>query len=245
MILKEDKFTDRYLIRKNTNYVQAITQIINSANIYQVNIQSSGSKLTRDREFEIGESKLKAVNDLLTELNYTSLYTDRDGVLKATPYILPANRTVEFDYRVNDVSKIIDNSASDELDIFNLPNIWIAVVSNGEENSMKSIYENNNPNSPTSIVSRNRRIVDYRTVTDMANQTALNGYVRRIANNASSVYKKISFSTLLNPLHEFSNALYVEYPKLNISGKFIETSWEMDLNTQGSMKHEARGVVYI
>lgn len=245
MILKEDKFTDRYLIRKNTNYVQAITQIINSAHISNVNIQSSSSTLNRDREFEIGESKLKAVNDLLTELNYTSLYTDRNGVLRANPYILPSNRVVEFEYRSNNLSKIIDYSASDELDIFNLPNIWVAVVSNGEQKSMKSTYENNNPSSPTSTVSRNRRIVDYRNVTDISNQTALNGYVQRLASNASSVYKKISFSTLINPLHEYSNALYVEYPKLGISGKFIETSWEIDLNIQGSMKHEARGVVYI
>jgi hypothetical protein len=76
-IILEDKITDRYFIKKGTNYVNAITQIVNSANIHQLLMPNSSATLTRDREFEIGTSKLRIINELLQEINYTSLWTDK------------------------------------------------------------------------------------------------------------------------------------------------------------------------
>ena len=86
-ILQEDKFMDRYLIKKGSNYVDEIVRLINDAGIWKVNIKANSGTLKNDKEFEIGTSKLLAINDLLEELNYTSLWVDELGFVTSEPYI--------------------------------------------------------------------------------------------------------------------------------------------------------------
>ena len=244
-ILLEDKFTDRHFIKKGTKYTSAVTQIIQSAGIRKTDIYESDSLLNRDREFEIGTSKLSAINELLNEMNYTSLYSDERGVLKATPYILPMLKPIDFEYKNDELSVITNDGFSDELDIFNAPNIFVGIVSNGEGQSLKSKYINENPSSPLSTISRRRNIVDVREVSDIASQEALDGYIKMIANESSSKYSKIEFNTLIVPEHSYSNCLYINHDKLDLSGKYQETSWEIDLRVGGKMKHNARKVVLL
>ena len=99
LILLEDKFDNRYRIVSGTNYVTAITQIIGSAGIWKVNIPSTSATIKTDKEFEIGFSKLEAVNYLLQEINYTSIWVDELGNITANPYILPTDRIVEYTYK--------------------------------------------------------------------------------------------------------------------------------------------------
>lgn len=244
-ILLEDKFTDRYFIKKGTKYISSITQIIQSAGIRKIDLVGSDSILNRDREFEIGTSKLSTINELLNEMNYTSLYSDEQGVLKATPYILPMLKPVDFIYKNDDLSVITNDSFSDELDTFNAPNIFVGIVSNGEGQNLKSRYINENPSSPLSTINRRRNIVDVREVSDIASQEALDGYIKMIANESSSKYSKVEFNTLITPEHSYSNCLYIDHDKLKISGKYQETSWEIDLKVGGKMKHSARKVVLL
>ena len=86
LILLEDKFDNRYRVLKDTNYITAITQIISSAGIWKINIPHVSSALKTDREFEIGTSKLEAVNQLLQEINYTSIWVDELGNFTSNPY---------------------------------------------------------------------------------------------------------------------------------------------------------------
>lgn len=252
-ILLEDKVVDRYYIRKDTNYIKAITRIINSANIYQVMIDPADFKLKRDREFEPGTSKLEIVNTLLNECNYTSLYSDRNGILKAKKYVLPNYRNADITYSDGSIKNPkldinglkVPYTTNDELDLFNVANIFVVVASNAENESLRALYKNVSPTSPTSIINRRRNIVDYRTVSDIADQTTLNNYVKRLAYNATNTYQKISFETLVNPRHGYNECIYVEDKALGISSKYIETSWEFNLQVGSTMKHQARRVITI
>lgn len=245
LILLEDKFDSRYRVLKDTNYVTAITQIINSAGIWKVNIPWVDARIKTDREFEIGTSKLEAVNYLLKEINYTSIWVDQIGNITSGPYVLPNDRLVEYTYKNDDMSIIVPDTAIEEIDLFEVANKWVVVATNPETEPLVSRYSNDNAGSPTSTVNRRRNIVDYREIDDIASQEILDNYVRRIAYETSNVYGKFIFDTAIMPHHSYMDALYCEHTDLGIKNKYIETSWEMDLNTGGRMKHNTRRVIQI
>lgn len=245
LILREDKFTDRHRIVAGTRYIDAITTIINSAGISRVNITDSAALVTVDKEFEIGTTtKMEVVNQLLNEINYTSIWADENGQFIANPYILPNIREVDYTYK-NDKLSIIHNGAINELDIFNIPNKFIVTASNPEKLPLTSIYVNDSLSSKLSTVNRDRTIVDYRQVDDILDQATLNAYAQRIAYNSSQVYEKMIFSTAIMPHHSFLDTLFIEYSDLNISSKFSETNWSMTLVSGGTMEHSARRIIKI
>lgn len=242
-ILKEDRITNRIFYKKGSRYEDIIRQMVNSAGIKNVLLEKTDSVLKRDREFEIGTSKLDVCNQLLQETNYTTLFTDENGIVKAKKYILPNARKIEIPYLANEFNITVRDSAVDEYDLFNIPNVWVIIVSNGENEPMKAIYRNDNPADRTSTVARGRNIVDFREVSDIADQTTLNNYVKRVAYDSSNIFRKIQFETLINPVHGYGNCIYIEDKKLGIREKYIETMWEIPLEVGGRMKHAGRRIV--
>lgn len=245
LILLEDKFDTRYRVVAGTNYVTAITQIIGSAGVWKIYIPNIEAVIKTDREFEIGTSKLEAVNYLLQEINYTSIWVDELGNFTSNPYILPTDRVVEYTYKNDEMSIIVPDTSIEEMDLFSVANKWVVVATNPETEALVSRYENDNGASPTSTVNRRRMIVDYREVDDIANQAILDDYVRRIAYEASNVYGKFIFDTALMPHHSYMDALFCEHSDLGVKNKYIETSWEMDLKAGGKMSHNCRRVIQI
>ncbi|WP_027628111.1 hypothetical protein [Ruminiclostridium cellobioparum] len=244
VILEEDKFDNRYRIPAGTKYVDAITTILNNAGIRKVNITDHSGLISTDKEFEIGTSRLEVVNQLLSEINYTSIWVDTYGYFTSKSYILPSDRETEYSYKTDDLSIIYDG-AINELDIFNVPNKWIITASNPEKTPLTSIYTNDLLTSKTSTVNRGRTIVDFRQVDDILDQATLDAYTKRIAYNASQIYEKVQFQTALMPHHSYMDTLFVENKNLEISSKFTETSWEIELQAGGKMKHNVRRVINI
>ncbi|ESU71179.1 hypothetical protein T260_15150 [Geobacillus thermopakistaniensis] len=243
LILRDDKFDTRYTVRAGTNYRQAVIDILASAGITKHNIEQTDKVLPVDMEFEPGKEKLEAINALLTAINYTPIHVDVYGYFTSMTYRSPSIRSAEYTYKDDELS-IIYAGMEEELDLFNVPNKWVVLCSNAEQSLMSS-YTNSNPNSPTSTVNRGRTIVDYREVTDIADQQSLDAYVQRIAFEASQVYGKLTFETALNPLHDYMDVLEIDYSPLGIKGKYVETGWTMPLKAGARMKHEVRKVVAI
>lgn len=245
LILKEDKFTDRYTIAAGTKYTEAIIDILNAAGIWKINIIDHPGTLATDREFEIGTTKLTAINELLAAINYTSLWVDENGYFIAQPYVLPSSRDPEYEYRTDDLS-VIHPGSTEELDLFAVPNKWVRYVSNPDRAViLRSEYTNDLSTSPTSTINRGRTIVDIDHVEDIYDQATLDEYVKRIAYNANQIYGKFEFATALMPHHSYYNCLFVEYDPLGISHKYMESSWTMDLHANGVMTHSCRRVIQI
>jgi hypothetical protein len=133
----------------------------------------------------------------------------------------------------------------EEFDLYNVPNKWVVVRTNAEEQPLYSVYTNTNPNSISSTVNRGRIIVDYREVDDVANQSSLDSYVERIAFEASQVYGRLTFETGLMPFHDYADVLEIDYSPLSIRDKYSEVSWTLPLHINGRMRHEVRKVVTI
>lgn len=243
-VLLDDKFDSRYTISSGTKYITAINNIFFTLGITKINIPNTDLTLSITKEFEIGTPKLRAINELLGELNYTSLWVDERGYYTAMPYIIPSDRAIEYAYKDDELS-VIYNGLEEELDLFSVPNKFVVVQSNAETEPLTSTYTNENPGSITSTVSRGRTIVDVREVDNIADQTALDNYTKRIAFEASQVYGHIEFETAIMPMHSYSDLLHIQYSSLGINDRYVETNWTIPLQAGGRMKHSARKVVAI
>lgn len=240
-ILNDDRFDTRYTVPANTSYVAAVINIVLSAGINMVNIAPSQLETVTALEFPIGTSKLQACNELLAAINYYPLYADSFGVVRSKAYELPDGRIIDAFYATDKIS-IIQPGAQEELDIFGAPNKIVRYLENAERQLLVSSVTNDDPNSKLSTVSRGRVITDIASVSDIANQGALDAYVARVMAE-SKVYQKIVFETLNMPNHEYNDCLYVDDLELDIAGKYTEIAWEMDLWTGGKMKHQCRKAV--
>lgn len=244
LILKEDKFLDRYLIPAGTGYISAITTILNGAGIWKINITAHPGETSIDKEFEIGTEKLEAVNQLLAEINYTSLWVDENGFFCASPYELPSDREAEYEYITNDLS-VIRPGSNETLDLFNVPNVWVRYVENPDHGaSLRSVYVNRSATSPTSTVRKRRNIVSVEPVNDIYDQATLDAFTKRQAYADSQVYGEFEFATAVMPHHSFYNCLFIEHTDFAISDKFMETAWSLDL-TSKEMTHICRKVILI
>lgn len=244
LILVEDKFDDRYFIPAGTNYIDAINEILNSAGIWKINIIYHPGITATDKEFEIGMDKLTAINQLLSEINYTSMWVDEHGFFTARPYVIPSEREAEYEYRNDDLSIIFPGSVHEE-DLFSVPNKWVLSVSNPEREPLRSVYVNDIPASQTSTVARGRTIVDFREIDDVYDQTTLDDKAKRMAYEASQIYGKFVFETANMPHHSYSDILFIEHTGHGIAAKYSETSWTITLSHSGRMRHEARRVIHI
>ncbi|MGE7864524.1 discoidin domain-containing protein [Bacillus mobilis] len=244
LILQQDKVEDIYTVTAGTNYKTAIIAVLQSAGITDYYIEDTTKATTRDLQYEVGTDKMAIVNALLGNINYIPVIVDENGRFTSYPYIAPDSRTVDYVYDDSELS-IIMKGVAEELDTFNTPNKWIIVRTNSEEEPLRSVYTNSNPESPTSTINRGRTIVDYRELEDIADQAALDAYTKRIAENASQVYGKVKFSSALMPMHGYSDAIQLKYRELGIDYKFMETAWSLQLEAGGTMSHEIRRVVKI
>lgn len=240
-ILKEDKFTSRYFIPKGQLYTQAIVTILESAKIFAHDITASQLTVSTDIEFEIGTSKLEAINTLLKSINYTPIWFDSEGVAKSSVYINPGNRVEEYNYST-DRQSITFVGVEQNIDTFNLPNQITRYTDNPEGDFLKASWVNSNPSSKLSIISRGRNIVDIASVSDIANQATLEQYVRRLADE-QSLYEQINFNTAIMPHHAYMDCLGIENKELDINDTYIEYEWSIDLEIGAKMNHKCRKLV--
>lgn len=129
VILKEDCITDRTYFASGTKYLDAVQSLLVSAGIVQVMATESEAVMATDHEFEIGTSKLEIINQLLMEINYNTFVIDADGIGILSPYEEPSGARVSLEY-LQDQLSVICPQADTELDLYNVPNVFVAVVSN-------------------------------------------------------------------------------------------------------------------
>ncbi|AYC28730.1 hypothetical protein [Paenisporosarcina cavernae] len=244
LVLRDDKFDSRYFIAAGTNYRNAVISILESAGIDKHNIEETNNVLPTDLEFEPGKEKLFSINELLGAINFTPIHVDVYGYYTSIYYRSPSVRAAEYVY-ADDIKSILSAGMEEELNLVETPNRWVVTVSNPEQEPLISTYTNDNSNSPTSTINRGRKITDFRQIENIADQNSLNGYVQRIAFEASQVYGKLKFSTAINPLHDYADVLEIIYSPLGIKDKYSETSWTIPLRAGALMSHEVRKVVQI
>lgn len=244
IVLKDDKVEDRYTVVTGTNVVTAVQTLLESAGFTKFNLVSTEETVPVDMEWEPGTEKLKIINELLTSINYRSLYFSGSGLPVARPYQRPDERPTEYTYASDSLS-VLKPQVESGIDLFKVPNKWIAIVSEPDRPEMKATYTNDNPASPTSTVSRGRTILEVLASQEATSQEVLDGLVQKAAFNASQVYEHLKIDTALMPHHEDQDLISVDYDRLGALTQYVEHTWSMNLAAGQTMKHELRRVVSV
>lgn len=240
LALSDDKFTTRYKVSAGVRYDVAILNILALAGIEDAIVTPTDLTVKADIEFALGVSKLDAINALLAAINYNGIYANQNGRLVCEPYENPLNRVPDTEY-ITDSKSVIFSGIREELDIFNLPNKVVRYLESAERGVLIAEVTNTDPQSRLSTVSRGRTIVDIGAVSDIADQATLNAYTAKVMDEYK-IYQRIIFDTITMPNHGNLDCLYVIDKELNLSGKYIEEAWHMDLSLGGHMTHTARKV---
>lgn len=244
-VLAQDRIPVRASRAAGTLYTDVIAQQAGFAGV-SATITPSASALPVAMEWEPGTPRLRIINDMLAAINYESAWFDENGSLIARPYLSPSDRTPEYVYDDDAVRSVIAHDELEQaLDIFDVPNQWTLVVSEGDRPPLSTTYTNNSPNSPTSTVARGRTITDFRDGEDAADLATLEAKARRLAFEASQVVERITFDTLLMPLHSNADVLQLRVPDLGVDGIYSEQSWELPLKAGARMSHTVRRVVAV
>jgi hypothetical protein len=243
-ILIDDKLDDRLTISAGTTVTTAITGQLTAAGITRQNVSVSAATLPADRDWDPGTPRLQVINDLLDTINYFGIWFNSQGYAICAPYVDPNVAATGWDY-LDDAASVSLADAESTLDLFGVPNKWVLVVSEPDQGTLRSVYTNTNPTSPTSTVSRGRTIVDYITDAQAVDQATLDSLAQRAAVDASQVYESFSLNTAVIPIHEHLDNVNLLYTKLGIQGKFQETDWEFDLIVGSTMKHTLRRLVSV
>lgn len=241
LILDEDKVESRHVCNIGTNVINEIKRII--GDLPQA-IGDDASTLNSAIEWEIGTPKLTIINDLLAIINWTGLRVNQAGFFTTDPYIIPSERQVEFNLE-SGADSIIHPDKTDELDLFNVPNVVILTTNNPDiDPPLKAVAENNNVDSATSIPRRGRRIVYHEEITEAIDQATINARAKKILYDKSDVYNHVTHATAIAP-DEFGylKCLYYKTPK--IEGKFIQTMTEIKCEAGGKMERTMRKAVKI
>jgi hypothetical protein len=163
-VLDQDLLDVTYTVDAATPILSAVATVIASAGESITVDATVTSTLTSAMVWAPGTSKLQIVNDLLSALNYTSLWVDGAGNFRATPYVVPANRGITYEL-LNGISReLIDGATSiysdvwaRDRDLFKVPNKVIAVqAATGTAPALTGTYTNTDPTSPFSFPSRGR-----------------------------------------------------------------------------------------
>jgi hypothetical protein len=245
-VYADEALTDRYTVAAASNVVTAVVTLLNSVLVPPsiVSTPHAGT-LSTAKEWPPGTTKLKMINELLSMINYESLSFDEDGQALVRPYRPPSERAPEYTY-ADDQHGLVVPTVDQELDIFNVPNQWVMVVSEPElDTPIRSTYTNSDPASPTSTVRRQRTITDYREEQEAVDQAALDGKVARLAFEASQVYETIPFQTGLMPIHSGNDVYQLVVSGLAINALYAEHSWKLTMKAGVPMEHQARRVVTV
>lgn len=245
LILKQTKLESRLSLAVGTSYLNEVKSLLSTAGITMVISDANASTLATVREdWEIGESYLTVINDLLAEINFRPLYFDLNGNAMLKEYAAPAASLIAHTYESGNLS-IIKPECISTLDAYEAPNVFVVEMSNPDyDDPIIKTAENDNPISALSTVRRGRRILaPVERVKNIATEAALQTYANNLAAKSMISTEEVEFTTALNPVHVVGDVVALNHEKLQ--GVFEESYWDLQLQAGKLMKHKARRVAYL
>lgn len=185
-ILAGDYFAGTHGVEKGTVVTDAVRDIIDSTGEDPGSITDAPDALSSSIEWDLSDSKLKAVNTLLDAANFFSLATNGNGRFVVRPYVKPANRAVRARFRDGEHGvryASYEPGFKVNQDLGGVPNVYVAISQgDGDEESLYAEAVNSDPDDPLSTVGRGyRKLPDGGPDTDVktTSQQGLQDYANR------------------------------------------------------------------
>ena len=239
-----DNYTTRMIwFARESSYIDAITQLLVECGIDTVMATPSDEVFaTLRQEWPFGTSYLAIVNQLLDEINYRPLHFSGEGAAVLEPVGALDPDRIQHTLDADDITSFLLPALYRETDIYDAPNVIIALCSNPDlPLPMKAVAENNNPASPLSIARRGRRICRVVQVDNVAGLTALATYAQRLLMETMTSSETIDVRTGLLPGYGVGDIVALHYG--DYSAICRERSWSMELRAGGTMTHHLERMV--
>ena len=235
MWLSWHKVETRAYYAAGSSYSTIIGQLLTSAGITLYSMSPTTATLQSDREWDIGTSYLKIVNDLLDDLAYNHIWFDGRGFGIMQAYQTPTVNAIQHRYGRGSYRQIgVEHSS--ELDVFSRPNVFIVVRSSPDYSSaLTATAINDNPLSSLSIARRGIRIPFVQKVNNIADQASLQAYADRLRDQNMEGSETVQIQTAIQPDHGVGDIVAVETEEM--MGVYREVGWSFSLAAGEWMAH--------
>ena len=229
-----------------SSYLTEVRRLLTACGVALVIATPSETTLQTDREdWEIGTSYLTIINDLLSEINYESLWFDQSGVARLEPYQEPSAAAIDWRYGTTEIFLPAQHPGpnwSEESDIFDAPNVFVVTCNNPDmDAAMVATAVNDNPASKKSTFRRGMRITSVERVDNIASQEELQAYADKLRNESMLSARTITFYTLNEPGHGVGDVIALTHD--DIGGIYLETGWNITMQAGSLMTHSAKRTV--
>lgn len=240
---KRTESVSEVYVAQNSLYTTAIENLLIACGISDFVIeQSSATIQTAHEDWAVGTSYLQIINELLNEMNYTSLWFDENGIARASAYVSPVSRAPEFEYRSGANSTVLASHTVTD-DTFDTPNVFMVMIQNLDGSAIYKKASNDDPTSRLSTVRRGRIAAPVVYLKDTPSDAAAQLYADNLKLKSMISTETATVRTAPEALHEVYNIVVVDIPGL--SGKFEEVGWSIDLEPAGLMSHTLRRAIYV
>lgn len=228
-----------------TSYLTAIEQLMVAAGIKLFMTTPNAAVLATDREdWTIGTDYLTIVNELLGEINYDPVWFNSDGYAVLRPSVRASAENIQHTYSGLDVKSVLSHDCTASVDIWDKPNVFIAVCQNPDLDApMIATSVNDSPVSSISTFQRGRRIARTYKIKNIADQDALQEFVNNLRNESMLSSETLTIYTANMPDHGIGDTVAVQHPK--ISGVYREIGWSLTLAPGQLMQHDLQRKVLI
>lgn len=245
-ILDQDKITATYALDAGTVVTTAVIALITSTGETNYAITPSTATLANPLVWWPGTSKLQIANDLLSTINYFSLFVNGEGQYRAEPYAKPAARPLMWEFLDGD-NCIYRPTFTKDVDLFAIPNTFIASTQgDGDTPALTSSAINDSPDSRYSTVSRGRTIAaDPETGVEAVNQATLDAYAQRRLIELTTPTASIDIEHAFVPSLMFNHAVRFRRQVAGIDARHVVSKTEVSLDPKALTRSTLTEVVDI
>lgn len=236
LLLQRNRQESRFFAAAGTPYMELLQSLLNSCGISRILADDCRESLAVSRQWELGESTLDMVNQLLEEMGFEPLWFDTAGRARLTAY--EARPEVSKLYRSGDL--LLAPAVESSWDVHSAQNVFLAVADSPERGeSRTAIAVNDDPNSPISTVNLGRIMAPPLILNHVASQEALQTAAERLRDEKMLSVQTVRFETLPQ-VHEPHELVALEHPQLE--AVYRQSRWEL---REGRMFHEGKRVMFL
>ena len=243
-LLKTQKIESIIHLSAGTPYMTAIQNLLHEAGINLVTKDASSALIPVDREdWQIGTDYLTIINTLLNEIGFNDVWFDSIGAAHLDKYKPITSIAAKHRYSVTDITlDPISSEYETEEDIYNAPNVFIAICQNADRtDTLVARAENDSGISRKSTVIRGIRIPQVTKINQISDLESLQTVVDKLRDESMYGTKTISFETYAEGNHGLRDIVAIDHPDL--FGSYEEIEWSITMDPAGLMSHKARKAV--
>lgn len=212
-----------YAVDTGVNIVDRVKTLIHQAGEETPAIEDRPDKFTSYLSWDIGTSKLRIVNDMLSAGGFFSLWVDRNGQYQVTEYQDPDSRAVNYKLLApfsDEESSLMAPEWTKDQDIYAIPNQFLAISQGTADTpAMTVTASNSDPDSPYSVTNRGRWIPEVAKNVEAASMNALSSYAKQRLRSATSVTGKIDIDHAVLPDLKVNDVVWFDNDAASIHGR--------------------------